>query len=411
VIQATAVQLETKEQLAEQAHRLSSVVAIRVVRSFDEIESIRPIWSQWLSHRDSDIDFCVEFGWKRKDILRPHVIVLERDGRAQAMLVGWIENGHLRDRVGYLHFPAIPVRMLNFAYGGLLGDSSAENINEFVRAIVAALRNGEADLAALDHLRAGGPIFTEMLSSQRFLTRDHVVKTEPHSMTLLPGTVDELYRGFSQGLRAEIRRKKKKLLADFAEAIEISCYRKSSELDQVVPWLEEIASRTYQRALGVGFRDTHEMRQRLAFCADQGWLRIYVMRLKGEACAFWLGTLYNGSFISDYNSFDPKFREYSLGTYLLATVMEEFCKEGLRNVDFGFGQAEYKDRFGNCHHTEGTVCIFAPSAKGITLNAIRTSTGSLDKFARKALERTNLLPKIKRMWRNRVASGNPADRD
>ena len=56
---------------------------------------MRRVWSAWPSHRDSDIDFCLEFGWTREEVVRPHVILVYRDGKADAMLVGWIEKTRL----------------------------------------------------------------------------------------------------------------------------------------------------------------------------------------------------------------------------------------------------------------------------------------------------------------------------
>lgn len=381
---------------------------VRIARSFAEVEEFRATWSSWPSHRDSDIDFCLEFGWTRQEVVRPHVIVLYREGRPEAMLVGWIELSRLKTKIGYLRLPGMPARVLSFSYGGLLGSPSAENCHEIIRSVLDSLRRGEADVAIMDHLRVGSPLYEEALRSAGVATRDHVVKSEPHSVMVLPASVDELYRRFSQGLRAEVRRKKKKILADFGESAAIRCYRQVQEIEEVVPLLENVAKGTYQRGLGVGFRDTEKMRERLRFCARKGWLRIYVLTISDKPCAFWVGTLSNESFLSDYNSYDPQYRDYSLGTYLLITVVEQFCEEGVKNIDFGFGPAEYKERFGNALLLETSVCIFAPSIKGFVLNTIRTTTCSIDAAARKVLDRTNLLPRIKRFWRKRATKVSPS---
>jgi hypothetical protein len=382
-------------------------VELRVMRSAAEVERIRGIWSGWPSHRDSEIDFCLEFGWTRKEVVRPHVIVLYRQGQPEAMAVGWIERTQMRSQIGYLKLPGLPAQLLNFSYGGFLGNLSAENSEELIRSIMGALRSGEADVAGLDHLSIGSPLHSRALAASGFATRDHFVQPDPHNVMVLPTNVDELYKGFSQGLRAEVRRKKKKLLADFGESVVIRCYRQADEVEEACPLLEEVAKGTYQRGLGVGFRDSEEMRRRLRFCARKGWLRIYVLTIAGKPCAFWIGTLYNGSFLSDYNSYDPQYRNYSLGTYLLISVVEEFCKEGVQNIDFGFGPAEYKERFGNTMLMESSVYIFAPKLKGLVLNTIRTTTCSVDAAVKKVLERTKLLPRIKRLWRERAAKTTP----
>jgi len=380
-----------------------SPLTVRIVRSSAEVEQIRQIWSAWPSHRDSDIDFCLEFGWTRKEVVRPHVIVIYRDGRADAMLVGWIERVRLKSQIGYLRLPGVPALVLNFSYGGFLGNASIENSEAVIQSIVGSLRDGDADMAGLDHLGSGSTLLDRAMLASGFVTRDHFVRADPHNVMLLPATVDDLYRGFSQGLRAEVRRKRKKVLADFGESVAIRCYSHESEVDEVAPLLEEVAKGTYQRGLGVGFQDTEEMRRRLRFCARKGWLRTYVLTIAGKPCAFWVGTLSNDSFLSDYNAYKPEYRNYSLGTYLLIYVVEEFCKAGVKNVDFGFGPAEYKERFGNSVLMESSVCIFSSRPKGLLLNVVRSMTCSIDSAARKLLERTNLLSKIKKLWRSRAA--------
>jgi CelD/BcsL family acetyltransferase involved in cellulose biosynthesis len=399
---APVTEVPVQRELAH-VSAFAPAMTVHTARSRAEVEEIRQIWSGWPSHRDSEIDFCLDFAWAREEVIRPHVVVIYRDGHPDAMMVGRLERSRLRSKIGYLRLPGIPARVLNFSYGGLLGNPSAENVDAIVKAILTALREGEADMALLDHVRLDSILHDHALRASGFATRDHAIKPELHCFMALPATVDELYRGFSQGLRAEVRRKKKKVLADFGQSVEIRCYRREEEVELAAPALEEVARSTYQRGLGVGFQDTEQMRMRLRFCARKGWLRIYLLLIAGKPCAFWIGTLYNQSFVSDYNSYDPKFRDYSIGTYLLAEVVEKFCQEGVRNIDFGFGQAEYKERFGNSRVDEGSICIFSPGLKGIALNALRTSTGAVDAFARKVLHDTNLLPKMKRLWRSRLA--------
>lgn len=374
-------------------------VEVRILRTVAEVEAIRDIWSAWPSHRDSDVDFCLDFFWTRPEVIRPHVIVIYRDGRPDAMLVGRLERSRMTPKIGYLRLPGIPSLSLTFSYGGLLGDPSLQNCSEIIKSVMTALRQGEADMAVLDHLRVGSLLYEGALRASGPASRDRFIKAEPHSVMALPKDIEELYRGFSQGLRAEIRRKKKKVLADFGGKVEIRCYRELEEVESVIPVLEGIAQNTYQRGLGVGFQNTPQMCHRLRFCAQKKWLRIYILSVDGKASAFWVGTLSNQVFVSDYNAYDPSLRDYSLGTFLLAAVVEDFCKEGVQAIDFGFGQAEYKDRFANTRHIEASVHIFAPRPKGFALNAIRTSTRAVDSFARRMLEKTKLLAKIKRFWR------------
>jgi hypothetical protein len=380
-----------------------SGVAVRVARTFAEIEAIREIWSGWKSHRDSNVDFCLQFVWSGEEFIRPHVIAIYRDGQPEAMLVGRLERVRITSKIGYLRLPGIPSHALLFSYGGLLGNASDENSSEIVKSIMASLREGEADVAVLDHPRVGSALYEGALRAPGFATRDRLQKPAVHYMMRLPADMKDVYPALSANHRSDLKRKAKKLAADHQGRVKVCCYREPGELDDVIPQVEEIAKKTYQRGLGVGFQDNEGMRRRLRLCAEKGWLRIYVLHLSDTPCAFWIGTLYQGSFCSDYLAFDPRFSAYSPGTFLLMQVVEEFCRAGVKEIDFGPGEGRYKEQFGNSPSMEASVWIYSPTLKGLLVNTVRTTAGLIDDTMRKILERTNVLPKVKKLWRERLA--------
>jgi CelD/BcsL family acetyltransferase involved in cellulose biosynthesis len=92
-------------------------------------------------------------------------------------------------------------------------------------------------------------------------------------------------------------------------------------LDHLFHDVEEIARKTYQRGLGVGFADTTRMRQRLELAARKGWLRAYLLYLGERPCAFWIGMLYGDTFVSDYTGYDPDLRQFSPGIGLVMRMI------------------------------------------------------------------------------------------
>jgi GNAT acetyltransferase-like protein len=395
----------TSQQYLNLSDRLAAAPAleVKIARSLAEVEEIRESWTAAKGHRDGNIDFCLNFVWSGEEFVRPHVVVIYRQGRADAILVGRIENVRIRPKIGYFRLPAVRTRLLNFAHGGLLGNCSEENSEEFVKGAIAALQLGEADAVLFDRIPVASPTYQKASTMPGFLMRDRLIRSEPHSSMTLPNTLDQVFAAFSSGLRAEVRRKKRKIIADFGDRVKITCYIDESGLDGMLAQVEEVATKTYQRALGVGFEDSDRMRQRLRLCAREGWLRMYLLTVDNKPCAFWIGTVYDGVFYSDYNGYDPGYRDYSLGTFLLISMVEDFCKENVRAVDFGFGQAEYKDRFSNERAMKASVYIFSQGTKGLFLHGSRTIASSIDGALRAMLDRVDLLPRIKRIWRARSA--------
>jgi hypothetical protein len=398
-----SVELGERAFSSSPGRTVSSGLRIGVIQSESDIDQIRPSWIAWKGHRDSDIDYYLELIRSAKNVIRPHVIVLYRDGQPDAILIGRLERARMDFKVGYLRLPSVPVLQLIFSCGGFRGNTSAENSREIVRSILESLGHGEADVAMLHQARAGSALYENALKLPGRATSDHLARPEARQLLSLPDSVEQLNRGFSQGLRAELRKKKRKLLADFDGRVSIRRVRDACELDAIIPDIEKIAMKTYQRGIGVGFVDTPETRRRLRFCAEKGWVRAYVVYIDDCPASFWTGTVNDGTFASDDVGYDPRFREYSPGSFVLMTLLEDLCAEGVREVDFGPGEAEYKARFGNHHVMEASVHIFAPSLKGLGLNAMRTMTSATHVIGKAMLGRANLLAPIKRFWRKRAA--------
>jgi hypothetical protein len=234
--------------------------------------------------------------------------------------------------------------------------------------------------------------------------RDHLARPEPHHIMQLPARIENLYEGLSAGLRKQLRRDRKKLSEKYPGKIRIHCFRHSADIGEAARDMEEVARKTYQRGLGVGFADNMGMRTRLQLFSQKGWLRAWVLYLNDVPCSFWTGTVYNGVLYLDYIAYDPALREYSPGTLLMMKALEDLCSEGVGAVDFGFGQADYKQRFGNVRLMESSIYIYAPSLKGLLLNAMRTAPILIDRVSKTILSRTKLLPKVKKLWRKRVTN-------
>jgi hypothetical protein len=378
-------------------------INVRVARTVEQVEEIRDVWISWPGHRDSDINFYLELIRSHPEVLRPHIVVLYRSGRPVAMLIGRLERTELVSKIGYFRLPGIRARTLNFVYGGLRGSASDENSRELVGSVIQSLRSGEADAVFLHQPSTDSFLYKAALKMPGSWCCDRLSKPEKHHTINFPDTVEKFYQGLSKSLRGELRRKRKKLFEDFEGKVTVKCYQDLRDLASALPHLEEIAKKTYQRGLGVGFQDTPQMRRRLELCAAMGWLRIYVLYIEGIPRSFSAGTVYDSVYTTDYIAYDPAFRDYYLGKLLLVEVIEHCYRENVRAIDFGFGQAEYKERFGNCTLTESSVYIFAPSLRGLALNATRTVSGFIDSTLKATLERTQLLQRIKKLWRGRAA--------
>ena len=165
-------------------------VSIRVVRTVEEIEQIRDVWSAFQQHPNADIDFYLLVCRTRPEILRPHVIVLYREGRPEAMLVGRLVQGTIDLSIGYGKILKMPARLLAVVCGELLGNMSSENGEALVAEVSNSLRRHEADAALFNFVRADSAIYPFILGSPGLMQRDYWPGEQTHWSMKLPTSIE-----------------------------------------------------------------------------------------------------------------------------------------------------------------------------------------------------------------------------
>ena len=387
--------------------------SVKILRTYVELESVRSEWQSWAGHRESEMESYLTFVRSNRVTLRPHVLVVHRAGRPDAIMVGRIDVGHISCRLGYLRLN-LPAKILNFAYGALRGNASKENCELLTDAVLRSLSEGEADAAYMNFLREDSVLCRLAKTRPGALRRDYIHVTQPHYSAFLPTTAEGFYSGLSPKSRWQVRSKQKRLLKEYGAGVRVRCFRNAAELDAMIRDVEEVATRSYQRGLGVGFVDTLMTREALRLQAEQKRLRAYVLYLKDRPAAFWIGEVSGNTFASDYLAYDSDFAKCSPGMYLITKVMEGFCEdrhEGVSDVDFALGHAQYKQVLSNRQWGETCVYVFAPSFKGLCLNFVRTVIAGSEQIIKKLLMRANLLQKVKKAWRTHAMPETTAHAD
>jgi CelD/BcsL family acetyltransferase involved in cellulose biosynthesis len=166
--------------------------------------------------------------------------------------------------------------------------------------------------------------------------------------------------------------------------------------------METISAKTYHRGLGVGFADSAETRGLFEMALDHGWLRAYVLYVRGTPYAFWEGLMYRQSFFPISTAYDPALEEHRPGAFLLMHIVEQLCGERVNQIDFGLGDANYKRWYSNQNWQEAALCIYAPSMKGLALFMLKTPMALMEHTMKKSLEKARLLQRVKTLWRRHV---------
>jgi hypothetical protein len=381
-------------------------LSVTILDSVSKVENARDLWNAWPGTRDSDIDFFLYIARVRPEVLCPYVLVSNRNDVSDAMMVGRLEKRKASTRFGYFTIHSPNLRVLNFVYGALRGNADRQNIDTLIGHVLEMLKRGEIDLAVFEHLQVGSYLYEVVSGKPGILERGFPSEHRTHRCLELPANSEALYKLLPPKHRQVYRGKGRKIIKDFNGDVHIKCFSEVSELDQMFREVEQIASKTYQRGLGFGFRDTPEMRGRCELAAAKGWLRVHILYVAGKPSAYWNASAYCGTLWGDHIGFDPELGRYSPGMYLSLSVISELCDHkkdhGITQINFGPGDAEYKSILSNVSFQEGMIQLYGRTWRGLGTKLLFTPVVFGDRLAKRILSNNKLLAKAKRVWRNRA---------
>jgi hypothetical protein len=378
--------------------------SVRIVSSLAEIEEVRERWEAApVGRHDADIDFYLAFAASRPEFVRPYVLLLERGGELEAMMVARVEDIRLRAGIGYRTVFSARTRSITLVHGGLVGvdDRSAPLL---LYALQQSLARREADLLFLPAQRTDSPLYRAALDTVPAYRRQPFEGRGVHRTLALPDTFDEFLRSRSKSTRESVKRYRKKVERDLGDRLELRVYRDPADIERIFADTEPVAALTYQRGLGVALSDTPEQRALIEVGLRRGWYRVYVLSLDGKTIAFWPGSAHGGTFHIGTPGYDPAYADYRIGTYLQMRMFEDLIADPDTNaVDYGLGDAEYKRRFGSESWDEADLHVFAATPRALAVNAARSGILGAAECARAALRRAGVLERVKRGWRRRLA--------
>jgi hypothetical protein len=377
-----------------------STYTVKIARTQEEVQKIRDIWESMQYHPNADIDFYLTIVNSKTDIVRPYVMVLYANGDPKAMVIGRINEKIFALKIGYKTLWKPKVRALSIIYGGILGETSNSIADVIMHELMRFLDQGETDVIFFSNIQVGSTLYTLAKKKPMLLCRELITVPSLHRKMSLPDTIDEFYQKMNSKHRYWIRRVKRQLEEAYPGKVVIKAFRQIDQIDQFCRDAEKIAEKTYQRGLGAGFIDNDENRRRLDLSAHRGWLRAYILYVEEKPCAFWIGTLYKETLHLNCTGYDQNFRKHEPGMIVFMEMIRELCREGVSEIDFGFGDAFYKERFGNDKWEEANVYIYPRTIKGIALNSAKTSTTLISLLADKIINNLNLRNRLKKMWRN-----------
>lgn len=354
-----------------------SKIVVRAVNTTSEIEKLRSFWTRFNRHPESDIDFVLMLASVRSEIIRPHVMVAYEDDQPLALLVGRLENTQVRPRVGYLNLFSMSVNQFVFVGGGLLGESSDRVAIAMICEIKNTLGQGNVDRVLMSNFPISNTLNHFARCRSPIWCRGFAHETVQHWKTEMPDTIEAFLAKRPKKHRYWLRRVRKVFDAQFEGKVKYAIFQTPQDVELFCIAAESVARKTYQRGLGAGFIDNEENRKRLALMARNGWLKSYVVFVENKPLAFWCGERMGDTFYLTWTGFDPSYRKYEVGTILFLEMVDDLLSWGIKEMDYGLGWAQYKERFGDACLLDQDVIIYAPTINGFGLNLMLTDRKSV----------------------------------
>lgn len=332
----------------------------------------------------------------------PYILCLHREGRLEGMLIGRYQTAIMPIRLGYLTLMKPRLRKILVYHGGILGLQNTDVCSLLLRALRKRLRRGDADVAVFNHFHCDSVLHRAVGSEIRQLSLGRFAKIEGHwRMEKFPSCINDFFGGLSRHSRGELKRQIKKLENSYT--VHMKVFAGPDNLEEGIAAAASVSEKTYQHALGHGLQDDIQTRSFLFRAAINGWLRLYVIYINNEAAAFEWGIMYRDTIFLRQIGFDPKWRNWSVGTILFLKTLEALCAEGnVRHMDIGFGDAEYKKIYSDTKRDTKSLTVYAERPFPILINILRTSADGVWAAAGFAATKLGLERKIKRLWRNRL---------
>lgn len=345
----------------------------RVLTRADELDAIADDWARLLSDKSG---YCAEqdLAFLRRDYP-------DRDGRSMVRAVVVERNGQVvgvAPLVLLQHVVTWKIRLLrrhitllrfNVQGARFVGDSFIGARDPVAqRALLDGLLHAceQFDVVRFQYTRVDAEPCMTLTSSRH--TGHWIWPTERDTPILTIRLSDDygtyLRDNLSHKRRHNIRRETKMLEKEEGGPLRMEVSTRPDQVARFLDLVDRVFSRSWHVARGANPIRRSETQERLEWLAERGWLRCYMLFKGDEPVSFVLGRQHGGSFRALRTAYVASLAPYSPGKVLWFKVVEDLHRAGEFNeLDFGYGDWEYKRIMANGRRTARSFDVVKPSVR------------------------------------------------
>jgi CelD/BcsL family acetyltransferase involved in cellulose biosynthesis len=315
-------------------------------------------------------------------------------------------------RIGYRTLVRFPLLTGRLCGPTLLGPDTRDEDRHVHEALLGALVGPDVgcDLIILEGVPTASMLAGALRTSA--LSRGfHVHRPAPASarrFVRLAASIDEYLAKFGGKTRRKLKNSMKRF--DEQGRVEMTRVTTEAEVPRFLDAADALSRASWQgRKLGKVVEKNDATAEWLRKRARRGALRSYLLSLDGAPVAFVLGTQIGDVYDYAQIGFDPRFAEHSPGKILLLKVLEDlFAWNKPAWMDFGNGDAEYKQTFANVSHEEEDVYLVRRGAYPSLVWAAEEASTRGSWWVRGQLDRYGVREKVRRFLRRSGSAASSA---
>lgn len=330
------------------------------------------------------------------------VAILEDSDRDQPVLGILIPKMVRTSIVGGIG-PSWTLHGLRLAGGRFLGErTSVEQQRRLLRCVVQYAAAYHADFLLIEDLDQQSVLFQAahdraFHEALQFATHE----SQPRRYIDFPSTAEDYWQTFSSRSLSKFRRNLKKFGKTRLERV--------TSIEQIPDFLKsahDISLQSWQsRQFGLRIRnDEAELRQ-LTALAQHGMLRSYLWWIEDKPAAFAVCNQHRGCFRYEEIAYCAEFAQFSPGRTMLHQIVEDLLSHDCPTcLDFGGGDAEYKQQFSNRESRSGTIWLVPPSRRARwTLSYLKVCR-RLRSAGRELIKKAGLATRARQWFRSPAGS-------